>query len=74
MNVTKNIKKYILDLGINLSELARKTNVSYFNLYNSLSKDGERELKADELMMVCYVLHLNPMDYCDFATESENNA
>ncbi len=65
MGVTKNIRQYVNDIGINLSDLARKAKVSYANIYNSLREDGSRELQADELMAICEVLKINPVDYCD---------
>ena len=36
MSVTKNIAKYINDIGINLSDLARKAGVEYSAIYDSL--------------------------------------
>lgn len=62
MDITKELRNYVSEIGINLSELARKTNISYWNIYHSLSPDGERELKAGEMMAVCFVLHVNPFD------------
>ena len=59
MDVTKALRNYVSEIGINLAELARKSNVSYANVYNSLSSDGERELKANELMQICFVLKIN---------------
>lgn len=67
MNVTKNIAKYVDEIGVNLSELSRKSGIEYAALYASLGNKGrQRELRADELTSVCAVLKLNPMD---FATE-----
>ena len=39
-------------MGINLSELSRKSGVAYSALYDSLGEKG-----------VCFVLHINPMDF-----------
>lgn len=64
MTVTKNIAKYVKDMGINLSDLSRKTGVAYSSLYASLGEKGRgRELQADELTNICFVLHINPMDF-----------
>lgn len=64
MIVTKNIAKYVHDMGINISELSRKSGVPYSSLYASLGTEGRgRELKADELTDICFVLRINPMDY-----------
>lgn len=69
MNVTKNVAKYVNEIGVNLSELSRKSGIEYSVLYASLSSKGrQRELRADELTSVCAVLKLNPMD---FATEEK---
>lgn len=66
MTVTKNIAKYVKDLGINLSDLSRKAGISYGSLYASLGERGRgRELQADELTDICSVLHINPMDFAD---------
>lgn len=66
MNVTKNIREYVRELGINLSELSRKTGIPYSSLYASLTEEGRnRELRADELASICYVLKVNPMDFAD---------
>lgn len=66
MAVTKNIAKYVKDMGINISELSRKSGVAYGSLYASLGAEGRRrELRADELMNICFALRINPMDFAD---------
>lgn len=66
MSVTKNIGKYVKDIGVNLSELSRKSGVAYGSLYASLSEEGRgRELRANELTDICFVLKINPMDFAD---------
>lgn len=66
MSVTKNIAKYIKDIGVNLSELSRKTGIPYYSLYSSLGNDNEkRELRATELTDICLVLKINPMEFVD---------
>ena len=66
MSVTKNIAKYIRDIGVNLSELSRKSGIPYGSLYASVGDDKKnRELRADELTDICFVLHINPMDFAD---------
>lgn len=63
-NVTKNIAMYISDNNINLSELARKSGIKYSVLYSSLGhKRRTRELRATELVKICFVLKINPMDF-----------
>lgn len=63
MDVTKKIAKYIDDNGIKLSVLANRTSIPAQALYDSLGKNGTRKLKADELLRICDVLKLNPMDF-----------
>lgn len=63
MSITKNIARYINDMGFNLSELSRKSGVAYGSLYASLK--GERELRANELTDLCFVLHINPMEFAE---------
>lgn len=66
MDITKNVAKYIKDIGVNLSELSRKTEIPYSSLYASLSEDGRgRELRAKELVSICFVLRINPMNFVD---------
>lgn len=66
MSVTKNIASYIKEMGINISELSRKSGVAYPALYASIcDKSKERELRADELTKLCFVLKINPMDFAD---------
>lgn len=65
-NITKNISMYVSDNNINLSELARKSGITYSILYSSLGhKSRTRELRATELVRICSVLKINPMDFAD---------
>lgn len=64
MIVTKNLANHVHNLGINLSELARKTGIPYQSLYKSLGVESpKRELRADELASICIVLGANPTDF-----------
>lgn len=73
MGVTKNISNYVKDIGINLSELSRKSGVPYSSLYDSLGNENRlRELRANELTDICRVLRINPMDFAD--TEENKKA
>lgn len=66
MTVTRNIAKYVKDIGVNLSELSRKSGVAYGSLYASLGDENrKRELKANELTDICFILKINPMDFAD---------
>ncbi len=69
MTVTKNLARYVKDMGINLSELSRKSGVAYGSLYASLGGEGRgRELRANELTDICFTLHINPMDFAGKGT------
>ena len=62
--ITKQIGAYVKDKGINLSEMSRKTGISYSALYASLrDKSRERPLSVDEAVSVCKFLEVNPMDF-----------
>ncbi len=71
MSVTKNVAKYVKEMGFNLSELSRKSGVAYYSLYASLRDEGKRELRANELTDICLALHINPID---FAEQEEKTA
>lgn len=74
MSVTKNVAKYVSDIGINLSELARKADISYSSVYASLGNaSSDRELRADELVRMCKVLRVNPMMFFDGDTPAEES-
>lgn len=46
-------------LGIPIAELARRTEIGESNLGKALR--GKRDLKADELVRLCYALELNEL-------------
>lgn len=65
-NITKKIAEHVSEMGINISELSRKSGVTYSALYASLANNEKRrELRADELISICIVLKLNPMDFTE---------
>ncbi|KSV60281.1 hypothetical protein [Acetivibrio ethanolgignens] len=65
-DITKNVAKYVKDIGVNLSELSRKAEIPYSSLYASLAEGGRgRELRAKELVSICFVLRINPMNFVD---------
>lgn len=66
MEVTKKVAAYVQTMGINLSELSRKTGISYTAVYRSLGKsEPERVLRADEFTAICSIIHKNPMDFAE---------
>lgn len=65
MGATKNLAEYVHRTGINLSVLSRNTGIPYRSLYDSLGKNSnrQRDLRADELLSICSVLQVSPMDF-----------
>lgn len=74
-DITKNIGDYLRRKHINLTELSKKTGIHYNTLYASVwDRSRRRDLRANELMSICVVLDINPMDFIqddtnDFAAE-----
>ena len=65
-SITRNVSSYIKKRRINLSGLARDTNIPYSALYASLMDDSrDRELRAQELIAISRFLGVNPMDFAD---------
>lgn len=61
----KKIGEYIKQKGFNLSEISRKTGITYMSLYNSfLNEKRERDLKVDEFLLLCKFLELDSMTFC----------
>lgn len=50
-------------IGLPVSELARRTDLPYQALNNALN--GERNLTADEMVKLCGELDLEIKDFCD---------
>lgn len=64
---TKQISEYIKKKGFNLSEISRKTHVSYMALYDSLfNEKRDRDLRVDEFLALCKHLELDPMKFYPF--------
>lgn len=56
----------IRERGVNLSEMARKIEMPYQLLYDSLfNKNKKRELRSSEVISVCAFLGVNPMEFAD---------
>ena len=65
-SITRNVSSYIRKRRINLSGLARDTNIPYPALYASLLDESrDRELRAQELIAISRFLGVNPMDFAD---------
>lgn len=63
---TRNLRKYVKSKGINLTNMAKSTGISYGSLYDSLlSSKRERDLRLGEALAVCAFLGVDPMDFAD---------
>lgn len=56
MDVQKQLSEYILERGIKISFISRKTNIPYELLRRAIS--GERKLIANELVLILQALDL----------------
>lgn len=64
MKVSKQIGIYMKQKGVNLSEVARRTGLDYQSLYASLyQKNGNRDLRAEELIPLCIFLEIDPREF-----------
>lgn len=69
-NITENIGDYLRRKRINLTELSRKTGIHYNTLYASVwDRSRRRDLRANELMSICVVLDIDPMDFVHYDTK-----
>lgn len=68
-NITENIGDYLRRKRINLTELSKKTGIHYNSLYASVwDRSRRRDLRANELMSICVVLGINPIDFIHYDT------
>lgn len=66
MTLEKWLSEIIKNRGINLSEMARLTNIPYMALYDSLMNDRKsRQLRGRELISVCVFLGVDPRDFAE---------
>lgn len=70
--VTKKIGGYIKEKGISITRISEATGISYQILTNCFDEKKSRELKADELLLVCRFLEINPFNFMDAAQERED--
>lgn len=63
---TRNLSMYVKEIGVNLSELSRKTDIPYVSLYDSLvNEKRKRNLRAGEFLKICEQLKVDPKDFDD---------
>lgn len=66
-DITKNIGDYLRIKRINLTELSKKTGIHYSRLYASVwDRSRQRDLRANELMSICVVLNIDPMNFVHY--------
>lgn len=65
--VTKNLGNYIKKKGISITRISEVTGLSYQVLCNCFDDSKARQLKADELLLVCKFLEVDPYTFMDAA-------
>ena len=60
--VTERISQIISERGVSIAKIADTTGISSQILYHCFNEKHKRELKADELIMVCKFLNVNPLE------------
>lgn len=65
MDVSKNLGSYIKSRGYKITEIARKTGLNYHSIYNGLCGKGNRQLRANELVVICIFLDIDPRKFAD---------
>lgn len=63
LGVTEKVGKYISSLGIKISVLSRDTGISRNILDACFSESGTRVLRADEFLLICSFLDLDPREF-----------
>jgi lambda repressor-like predicted transcriptional regulator len=61
LDTTKALSKYIKDKGIAITTISEKTNLNYNTLYSSLA--GSRKLRADEFLLICNFIEVDPKKF-----------
>ena len=64
--VTLNVKNFVQSRGINIQNMSEITGIPVSVLYDSLSDNQrDRNLRADEFLLICAFLNLNPYIFAD---------
>lgn len=58
MEIGMRIAEEMREMGVTAAAVCRKTGIAPGRLYPSLA--GKRELRADEFLLICQVLRLDP--------------
>lgn len=73
MNITEHIRNYVKKENVSIARLSENSGIGYKKLYDSLGDaNRKRELRADELIKICRVLHIDPMKLADKGGKTEN--
>ncbi len=63
MSVEEKIAQAVRESGMTIRALSAKSGVPYGRLQPSIR--GHRELRADEFLSLCMVLHIDPVEFCE---------
>lgn len=63
MSTKERIAQAVEDSGMTIRALSDKTGIPYGRLQPSIR--GRRELRADEFLSLCMVLHIDPAEFCE---------
>lgn len=66
MSVTERVSAYIQEKGISVLKMCEKTGMSYKRIQPSLTKNGQRELRAEEFMTICHYIGVDPRVFSPF--------
>lgn len=63
MSIEDRIAQLVADSGMTIRAVSSKTGIPYGRLYPCIQ--GRRELRADEFLSLCLVLHIDPNEFCE---------
>ncbi len=63
MSVTERIAQAVKNSGMTIRAVSAKAGIPYGRLQPSIR--GSRELRADEFLSLCLVLHIDPAEFCE---------
>lgn len=70
--VTENVRNYIQEKGINISNLANKTGLNYDGIVASIGNMPKRNrpLRAEEFLAICMFLEVDPRMFAEKKEET----
>lgn len=60
MNATKEVARYVKENGITIKSISERTGIPVGVLYPSLGSGRGRKLNADEFLIICDCLNVDP--------------